>query len=234
MSERVARLFAAMSHDLYPAFILAAILFGIASYGCTVGEKRLAEDPNCFQLRVLHVLHGLARSFCALNILVFGFSFCHFGCAALMAHRSTCISNLKQLSMATSMYSEDYGELPPCSRWSEAIESRVSKAADSAAYRAEHPFQCPAAETKASYGMNSALDRLSMEKIDLPAYTVLYFEAEAPYRSFAGGKQNVAAERHSLGANYAFVDGHSKYFYPKAAGSISWMAKSSMNGTTGQ
>jgi prepilin-type processing-associated H-X9-DG protein len=135
--------------------------------------------------------------------------------------------------MATAMYAEDYNDrLPPASHWSDVVEPRVLKAPPGLEGRVEHPFDCPSSESKASYGINAALDRLALEKVDQPAASVLLFEADAPFRSYAGGRQDVAAERHNLGSHYAFVDGHVKYYSPQAAMNLNWNAKSIAEGTT--
>ncbi len=145
------------------------------------------------------------------SVAVFGLAFIHFGCAAIVAHSAQCMSNIKALAMGESMYSQDYDDrFPPSTCWSEVISTRVKRAAASHSVADGDPFRCPAAETPASYGMNALLSGIDLSRIDAPANTVLFFDADAPTRSFAGGAREVARSRHSDRPNVAFVDGHAK------------------------
>jgi prepilin-type processing-associated H-X9-DG protein len=147
----------------------------------------------------------------------------HLGCAALKANSVQCQSNLKQLAIATMMYSQDNDErMPPSASWAEAIAPRVPAAWRSAMDSSADPFHCPAAESPASYGMNAALGGISESCIDAPAETVLLFDADAPRRSFAGGDAVVAWTRHAGGPNIAFAEGHVRFANPYLRARLRW------------
>jgi hypothetical protein len=150
----------------------------------------------------------LLAASCALFIV----GMLHIGCATVVAHTLTCMSNMKQLGMGMQLYMQDYDErLPACVMWDHAVESRLAKAGKQDDDSVEHPFQCPAATSPASYGMNAALSAAREADVDSPAQTVLLFDADAPTRSFAGGPHDLARSRHDNMPVVVFLNGHAEW-----------------------
>jgi prepilin-type processing-associated H-X9-DG protein len=150
------------------------------------------------------------------------------------ARRASCQSNLKEISLAIFMYAQDHEEkYPPAfgtgnpAGWADAI---LPYSKD------ELLFTCPSDEKRpsgitasnvgySSYRYNSDLSWLSDSEIDSPWAGVLIAEgtdtdphSNATY-SGQFGFQGILPEsptRHFQGANYAFMDGHVRW-YPSSS-----------------
>jgi prepilin-type processing-associated H-X9-DG protein len=211
MTERTALFLAGLSHKWSPLVLLQLVVFGVTMYGAGVLRARTRASADALIRRTGMVIRMVSRVLFAASLAIFGIAFVHLGCAALVAHSVQCMSNMKQLALGTLMYSEDFDErLPVAAQWSEKIAPYLKKAAQSETNHSGDPFLCPAAESPASYGMNAALSGVSMSDMEVAQVNVLLFEADAPNRSFAGGVQDVARERHDGAPNFAFADGHAK------------------------
>lgn len=117
-----------------------------------------------------------------------------FSQAKEAAKRTACLSNVKQLALATIMYAADHDDrFPDANNWRKSI-SPYTKSADI--------FRCPEDKSSAptSYRMNALLSRVSEMAIDDPAGTVLIFE----------GDGDGFIPRHAARGNVAFADGHAK------------------------
>jgi len=120
------------------------------------------------------------------------------------ARQASCLSNLKQLSMALNMYANDWGgKLPPASRWVAALKPYI---------KSEAVFRCPSDRSghPVNYAMNSRLSGRKLGDIVNPAAAIVLFDSssESPNPADAGAS---LAKRHNGGANVAYVDGHCKW-----------------------
>lgn len=107
-----------------------------------------------------------------------------------------CASNLKQLGTAAHIYSFDNNDaFPPATSWEDQLR----------AY-AKAEYRCPEAKSKYSYGMNTALGGLSVDKIERPERTVLFFEMDSDVPN-AHGTANDAVARHDGWFNMGLADG---------------------------
>ena len=209
MSEPTVRFFVFLSHVLFLPLLLLLVIIGVATF--LVRRKLVrAQGPYPGPVRTISGTAGvILYTPLALNLILLSLSFLHIGCAALVAKKWECMSHLKVLAQAELLYAQDYDDrLPLTSRWAEAIESRVRRATTPEIKG--DPFRCPAAESPGSYGMNNHLDGVPIAKLEVPAMTVLLFDADAPIRSFAGDALNLARKRHGSVPNAAFADGHAK------------------------
>jgi prepilin-type processing-associated H-X9-DG protein len=126
------------------------------------------------------------------------------------AVQSTCLSNLRQIATAMLSYAQDYDEvLPPADAdWQEVLMPYVRNSA---------VFHCPAAEGEHSYFPNPEVLGHSLADFDEPSALAIVFESD-------DGESVVY--RHNGGANYAFVDGHAKWFTKgvESEPALPWMA----------
>ena len=140
------------------------------------------------------------------------------------ARRSSCQSNQKQIALAFLVYAQDYDDrLPPVTSSSAGWASLVRPYAKS-----WWLWDCPSTPTNSGattdYFFNGRLARYPTSRIVLPNKTLLLGEgddgcrASAELRSFplaALRNKKSPAWRHREGANYAFTDGHVKWFKPE-------------------
>jgi prepilin-type N-terminal cleavage/methylation domain-containing protein/prepilin-type processing-associated H-X9-DG protein len=105
-----------------------------------------------------------------------------FAQAREKARQISCLSNMKQISLAFLQYTQDYDEIPPSSSvysgsggWGGQIYPYVKTAS---AFRCPDDSQEPAGENDTSYGYNGNLlaHNISVAKWTAPAETVMLFE----------------------------------------------------------
>ncbi|HEX9998099.1 MAG TPA: H-X9-DG-CTERM domain-containing protein [Abditibacterium sp.] len=119
--------------------------------------------------------------------------------------RSHCQTNLKQIGLGILMYAQDYDEkLPLAKPWIDVLQPYL---------KSEQIFNCPSLPKGARYGYayNSKLSSKNEAIIPNLAETVSVYETSVLKRNAYGMGEN-RAFRHEDGANYAFVDGHVKWF----------------------
>lgn len=123
--------------------------------------------------------------------------------------QTSCLSNLRQIATAMLSYAQDYDEvLPPADvDWQEVLMPYLKNDA---------VFHCPASEGEHSYFPNPDVLGHSFAEIEAPSELAMVFESD-------DGESVVY--RHNGGANYAFVDGHCKWFVEGAASAptFPWM-----------
>ncbi len=157
------------------------------------------------------------------------------------ARKSTCQSNLKQITMGWVMYVQDYDETGPSAYWLQAgtqlnpnwgATFHCHKTGNWPYVKNTGVYKCPSGPNVgiSSYATNHRFwnSVVKLPQFEHPSTTVLYGDNEldtwclyptypttdwyAPYpRADCGGW---AAKRHMDGANYGFVDGHVKWLRP--------------------
>jgi prepilin-type processing-associated H-X9-DG protein len=115
------------------------------------------------------------------------------------AKKIACLSNVKQLSLATMIYLTDHDDrFPDASQWRNAVMPYTKNA---------KLFRCPAdtSDQLSSYRMNPRLSRVESTKVREPANTVMIFE----------GDQNGFVARHAGTGSVGFADGHARVLSSK-------------------
>ncbi len=110
------------------------------------------------------------------------------------AKKTQCLSNVKQLGLATIMYSVDHGDVLPktSAGWKTAITLYV---------RDQKIFHCPEDTSGGvSYFLDPRVAGRSMTKVAQPAATAMIVEGSVKKTEF----------RHNGAAMIAFTDGHAK------------------------
>ncbi len=119
--------------------------------------------------------------------------------------RSRCQSNLKQIALGIAQYVQDYDEvMPRARRWTDILQPYL---------KSRQIFTCPALPSGKSngYAFNSLLSQVSINRMNSMSGTVSVYEtSNLSENVFAPGTGR--AYRHAGGANFAFADGHVKWF----------------------
>jgi len=137
-----------------------------------------------------------------------------FARAREKARQTSCLSNLKQISLGVLMYAADYDEVHPMAdNWSDAVMPYVKN---------NQIFICPSAadQTQRSYAYNGGLDQTSARVIPQPALVAMAFDSQ-PGTNLSGG-QDLVVSRHNEGANFAFADGHAKWVKDTNQNTLAW------------
>ena len=104
------------------------------------------------------------------------------------ARRASCQSNLKQLSLAVTLYTHDHRQLPDLST------PESMRAALGPYVKNPEIYKCPSGGV---YAGNPQVNRMAIEEVPAPAQVPMIVETEGV---------------HLDGHNIAFVDGHVKWF----------------------
>lgn len=116
--------------------------------------------------------------------------------------RNLCSQNMLQMALSLKQYREDYeGALPPAETWSDALQPYT---------KSNSVFNCPSVLKGQSYGYGYNLN-LSKKSAARNWNTVALYETSTLRRNAYGTGESLAF-RHLGGANYAFADGHVKWF----------------------
>ena len=119
--------------------------------------------------------------------------------------RKACQSNLRQIALGIAMYVQDYDEKYPLAKpWSDVLQPYL---------KSERLFNCPSLPKIKRYGYayNSKLSNKYISIFSNTAKTVSVYETSI-LKPNAYGTGESLAFRHQGGANYAFADGHVKWF----------------------
>jgi len=133
------------------------------------------------------------------------------------ARQTSCMSNLKQLSLAHLMYAQDHGEvLVDAREWPQGVTPFIKN---------PQVFVCPSDERASrqrsgglelSYTMNSMASDRRLASVRAPAQTGLLWDGTEVM-----SRGDPAVEfRHNEGANVGFVDGHVKWMHEGSWSSV--------------
>jgi prepilin-type processing-associated H-X9-DG protein len=136
--------------------------------------------------------------------------------AKVTQQSATCEDNLRILSRAMLMYSQDYDEtFPSPDAWADRIRSATPPDQLS-----PDDFHCPAASFPGGYAMN-----VDAPKADRPIDTVLLFDTDSRLPNAHGSRELLAHRRHNM-LNCAFCDGHVHWVNPWVVNRWIWDPKS--------
>ena len=112
------------------------------------------------------------------------------------ARASSCMADMKQLTMAAIMYAQDNnGKLPTMTNWQTQLKAYTHKPISE--------IQCPVGGSH--YAINKNLAGLSLDRIQNPSDKVLFFETFSPNNY---GSRADAVLVHGGEGNFAFADTH--------------------------
>ncbi len=136
-----------------------------------------------------------------------------FSAAREKARETSCLSNVKQISMATLMYAQDYDEqLPQATEWQTNFTPYIKD---------EKIYHCPAVvftqeqatPPATTYAYNSALDRMKLKRLADPANTVSNYDSSNFSRNANDALTSLPSPgRHLKGNNISFADGHARFW----------------------
>ncbi|AIE86227.1 H-X9-DG-CTERM domain-containing protein [Fimbriimonas ginsengisoli] len=120
--------------------------------------------------------------------------------------QTTCLSNIKQVAMASVLYSQDYDEtLPTATTWATSLYPYAKNAT---------LFSCPTlikAGKKGGFAMDSRLSGLRTATIQNPRDTVLFFESTTEALGASDPQTSLLRKsRHDGKVNFALADGHAQ------------------------
>jgi prepilin-type N-terminal cleavage/methylation domain-containing protein/prepilin-type processing-associated H-X9-DG protein len=149
------------------------------------------------------------------------------------ARQTSCLSNMKQLGLATMMYVQDYDERMPdlrpsngvagmarpgpngtCNYWCDVIQPYVKN---------WQLFICPTGggsgyqgswnneNLRKDYAMNAFMGGVRIAMIKTPADCILYLESSGACPDLGTWSVCQVPNQHSDGSNWTFADGHSKW-----------------------
>lgn len=120
---------------------------------------------------------------------------------------TSCLSNIKQVSIGALMFLQDYDE-------KFKLQAATYRSKLMPYIKNERIFHCPSDPTQGvSYSFNANLQGIAMAKIKSPAKTVMIYEGKAGKLDF----------RHDGRASVGFADGHAKLVNKQEAASLRWM-----------
>ena len=151
-----------------------------------------------------------------------------FAKAREKARQSSCLSNLKQIGLATLQYVQDYDERMPF-HYRASAAFVISPQTEIMPYmKSTQLFSCPSgsgnytwfwdigytgapAVIPGSYGFNSRLNSYSLGTLTVPTDTGMWACAVTGYTILSENSRYRCEVRHNDGGNMVYVDGHAKW-----------------------
>lgn len=131
-----------------------------------------------------------------------------FSQAREAARQVSCLSNVKQQTLALQMYSQDYDDILPSGKtWMSELLPYTKD---------EQLFHCPSVSaqgpTAFGYAFNSELSRKNARKISSPQTTVMTFDSSNLTKDASDAVRSLPnPPRHrNRGNNIGYADGHAK------------------------
>jgi hypothetical protein len=126
--------------------------------------------------------------------------------------------NVRELSQAMSMYSNDYdSKFPPAATWSDSIKTYVKR---------QDSFKDPAKTgSEIGYGFNSALGGLSQGDVADPSSTVGIFESDGGWNANGGPESMIVAPRHQKGFPIGYTGGGITVVDRASVQNLNWKPK---------
>lgn len=120
--------------------------------------------------------------------------------------RNSCLSNLKQIQLASMMYSNDYDDRMPTTRWMEGLHPYL---------RTDEVFHDPDIKGRPyGYALNRVLVKADTDSIKHPEKTPSYFDSTAEAPDYVSRFRLPSPPRHGDHSNVAYADGHAKAVKP--------------------
>ncbi len=138
-----------------------------------------------------------------------------FSKARYKAVQATCMSNLKQSSLAMMQYVQDYDEkYPSAANWNQGLEPYMKSSV---------VLRCPSAHNDLpSYALNKSLASVALKGVRSPSETVGIYDS-IPGVNLSGGPELLPVPgRHDDGNNIGFADGHVKWYRDGSYGMLAW------------
>ena len=150
-------------------------------------------------LIVALVLFGLLIVFAILAAMLYPV----FARARASAHKATCLSNVKHLTLALQMYLYDNDDrLPATTNWCDVLDPYVAN---------REVYVCAASDLPCGYAFNADLTGESLADVYDPSQIVAIFESDRGWNA-AGGEDLLPYEpRHLGGYNFGYLDGHAAW-----------------------
>ncbi len=159
------------------------------------------------------LLAGCGAMFFFTTVILAAILFPVFAKAREKARQTACLSNLKQIGLASMMYQYDYdGTTPPASRWMDSLTPYTKKRDEKGDI-----FSCPVVRTQKGsdaygYAYNSSAAAKPVSKIANPESKLMFYDSSTLTRNASDAGTSLPAEgRHSDGNNMAFADGHARW-----------------------
>jgi prepilin-type processing-associated H-X9-DG protein len=138
-----------------------------------------------------------------------------FTSARDQAQSTLCMSKLKQLSIATFLYTEDNdGQFPTASEWCDLVFDYTGSN--------QQIFRCPTAPEGIFYGyaFNRNLDGVKLHEVD--PQTVMIFEADGGWNKTGGADMATFVRHGRPGCNVGFADGHVEFVPAERISELKW------------
>ena len=203
-----------------------AIIFGIISLIMIIRSKGQLKGTG-------FAISGIAVPVAALPIvaMLMGIMMPALVRARSMGQRAVCMSNLKQLGVATMMYAENNKEqYPTTDKWCDLLGPYYGNNSKVLICPATQKSKCGYAkmcgytiEPNAKHQCNYAINPNAKRDCRFPATTILLFESNPGWNQ-SGGPELLTTQNHDGGCNVLFCDGHVEFVRAENINNLRWTA----------